>query len=259
LVFLFSVVFGEKPNYGNLSRRYPHRKWENIATQVAEIQRQTSSSTREALEKKYGVRYTELSRLEYYDGVQFTVIDPMHNLFLGTAKTMLKDVWPRTDNLSSGDLDQIQDCVDLTNTPAEIGLIPRKIASCFSSFTAAQLKNWTLYFSAFCMKGHLRAKSYKCWMLFVEACYYLCRPVITAEELGTGHGKLMAFCADFEALYGSSSCFPNLHMHEHILESVLDYDPMYGFWLFSFERMNGVLGSYRTNQRSVEAQLFRRI
>ena len=29
------------------------------------------------------------------------------------------------------------------------------------------------------------------------------------------------------------------------------------FWLFSFERYNGILGSYRTNNRSIEVQLMR--
>ena len=38
-----------------------------------------------------------------------------------------------------------------------------------------------------------------------------------------------------------------------------DYGPMHSFWLYSFERMNGVLGSVNTNQRSVEIQLMRKM
>ena len=46
-------------------------------------------------------------------------------------------------------------------------------------------------------------------------------------------------------------------MHMHILNCILDYGPVYAFWLFSFERYNGILGSYRTNNRSIEVQLMR--
>ena len=33
---------------------------------------------------------------------------------------------------------------------------------------------------------------------------------------------------------------------------------MHNFWLFSFERFNGVLGDFKTNQRAVEIQLMRK-
>ena len=39
---------------------------------------------------------------------------------------------------------------------------------------------------------------------------------------------------------------------------MLDYGPVNNFWLFSFERFNGVLGDFKTNQRAVELQLLRK-
>jgi hypothetical protein len=32
---------------------------------------------------QYGVQWTEFARLEYFDLVKYTIIDPMHNLLLG--------------------------------------------------------------------------------------------------------------------------------------------------------------------------------
>ena len=32
----------------------------------------------------------------------------------------------------------------------------------------------------------------------------------------------------------------------------------YGFWLFSFERYKGILGSYQTNNKTVELQIMRK-
>ncbi|OAD76863.1 hypothetical protein PHYBLDRAFT_100373, partial [Phycomyces blakesleeanus NRRL 1555(-)] len=41
---------------------------------------------RKRLEIENGVRWSELHRLVYFEPVHATIIDPMHNLFLGTAK-----------------------------------------------------------------------------------------------------------------------------------------------------------------------------
>ena len=49
-----------------------------------------------------------------------------------------------------------------------------------------------------------------------------------------------------------------MHLHTHLLDCVMDYGPVYAFWLFSFERYNGILGDYGTNQRAVEILLMRK-
>lgn len=53
---------------------------------VSELKRATTASAQHEIEKKYGVRNSELLRLPYFDVVNFHVVDPMHNLLLGTAK-----------------------------------------------------------------------------------------------------------------------------------------------------------------------------
>lgn len=59
-------------------------------------------------------------------------------------------------------------------------------------------------------------------------------------------------------LYGNEWCTPNLHLHSHISECVKDFGPVYSFWLFAFERLNGILGSYYTNNRNISVQLMQR-
>ena len=49
-----------------------------------------------------------------------------------------------------------------------------------------------------------------------------------------------------------------MHMHCHLKESIIDYVPVYSFWLFSFKRFNGLLGSISSNKRSIEPQLMKR-
>ena len=54
---------------------------------------QTSAGNFFNTEQKYGTRFTELMLLAYFDCVRFVIIDPMHNLFTGTAKHVMKNMW----------------------------------------------------------------------------------------------------------------------------------------------------------------------
>ena len=68
----------------------------------------------------------------------------------------------------------------------------------------------------------------------------------------------MEFCKAFEELYGKDLVTPNMHLHGHLNECLLDYGPLHAFSCFSFERFSGILGTYHTNNRSIEIQLMRR-
>lgn len=68
------------------------KTWKNAATQAE----------RNTLERQNGTRWSELHRLAYFDIVRCTVIDPMHNLYAGTAKRMV-ELWQRkTDDVTKG-------------------------------------------------------------------------------------------------------------------------------------------------------------
>lgn len=50
----------------------------------------------------------------------------------------------------------------------------------------------------------------------------------------------------------------NMHLHLHLKECVKDYGPRNGFWCFSFERANGILGDYHSNNRDTELNIMRK-
>ncbi|ORX56957.1 hypothetical protein DM01DRAFT_1284908, partial [Hesseltinella vesiculosa] len=60
----------------------------DIKKQGEEWLEASTEKARTDLEKQSGVRYSELQRLDYFDPVRQIVVDPMHNLFSGTAKRM---------------------------------------------------------------------------------------------------------------------------------------------------------------------------
>lgn len=65
----------------------------------------------------------------------------------------------------------------------------------------------------------------------------------------------MEFQQKYEVHYGKHAVTPNIHLHRHIERCIIDYGPVYGFW---FERFNGMLGNYHTNQKAIEIQLMHR-
>jgi len=185
------------------------------------------------------------------------IIDPMHNLLLGSAKNALK-TWIETKKLTSKDFEKIQHTVDSMKVPAGIGRIPYKIKSGFSGFTADQWKNWTCFYSIVALKGILPENDFKCWQKFSMACQILCTRSITLNDLNKAHSLLLGFCKSFANLYGNEFCTPNMHLHIHLKSCILDHGPVYSFWLFSFERYNGILGSVKTNNRLVSVQVMRK-
>ena len=162
---------------------------------------------------KTGAKYSVLLQLPYYDAVRFVIIDPMHNLFLGLAKT--------------------------------------KISSGFGGFTADQWKNWVIYYSAFALKGILPQEHYDAWMCFVTACRLICCQTVTIAQCSEAESKIIEFCKHFEKLYGPELCTPNMHLSCHLVDCIRDYGPVYSFWCFLFERYNGILGSYHKNNHNI--------
>ena len=176
------------------------------------------------------------------------IIDPMHNLLLGTAKHVI-EVCKRLSILKSKCFADIQQKVDSFIAPPDIGRIPSKISSGFSGFTTDQWKNWTLFFSLFSLQPFLERPQ-----LLEPICYILCRRSITT----IGDKYLMGFCKKIVQLYGHENCTINMHLHGHLVECIEDFGPVYSFWCFAYERMNGILGSYHVNNHHISIQLTRK-
>ena len=81
---------------------------------------------------------------------------------------------------------------------------------------------------------------------------------MTAADIAVADALLYTFCRHFERIYGRTAVTPNIHMHCHLVECVRDFSPMNSFWLYSFERYNGILGDKPTNNRAIEPQLLKR-
>lgn len=81
MIILTTQVF--KGNLSLLGTNELHRTYA-YQTLTADTKSKVKS-----LDKEYGARFSVLFELPYYNTICFAVIDPMHNLFLGTEEHMM--------------------------------------------------------------------------------------------------------------------------------------------------------------------------
>ena len=256
---LFPGGFGEQRNYGGFDdrERCPKRSSEQHRRDAYIVKNCTSETAAEKPASELGSRYTVLVELPYYASIEMCVVDPMHNLFLGTAKRVFSK-WIETDIITKAGLETIQTRINEMSSLSDIGRLPGNIKSNYGGYTAAQWKNFVLLFSMYCLKDVFPDHHLHYWQSFVLACRLLCKPCITKADLIAADCKLLHFVKEYEKINGELSISPNMHLHLHLKECVENYGSIYGFWLFSFERYNGILGSYHTNNKTVEIQIMRK-
>jgi len=168
----------------------------------------------------------------------------MHCLFLGIAKWITKRIWIDEGILTEKDLQSIQKKMNGFEIPSDLGRIPGKIhcGEGFSNFTADQWRNFFLIYATVVLWDHLPAKDRKILTYFVRVCTILVNRIVEVGDMKEAHEELIKIIKLIEEHYGEGKITPNLHLSLHLCECSYDYGPLYSFWCFSFERMNGVLG-----------------
>ena len=234
---------------------WPVRTVAGHRTAVNRIMKCYTKASRQKVESETGFQNTALLKLPYFDTCRMLLIDPMHNLYLGSAKHILKAIWIERNILTYSNFEVIQNRVDKCIVPTDIGRIPHKMLSGFSSFTADQFKNWVIYFSLIALRGILCDEHLECWRHFVLACRLLSQHQLSRDNVILADALLLKFCRRNEYLYGASVVTPNMHFHCHLKSCLLDFGPLHGFWCFPFERYNGLLGKAPNNNKSIEVQM----
>ncbi|KAG1083805.1 hypothetical protein G6F42_022059 [Rhizopus arrhizus] len=230
----------------NIENRHHARNWKEASTK----------KQRTDLEQKFGTRFSALHDLEYLDLVRCTAIDPMHGLFLGTAKKMIK-IWRTTIcdlthelYLTDADLKEMQKEANDIVLPAQYTPINQKIASNFSDLKADEWRTWCLALSPLLLKSRLPVRHKENWAKFVQACHIVCRPCITQNEAMMAHKLFHEFVIGVAELYGPEMVTPNMHLHLHLKDSIQDFGPIYAFWLYGFERLNGDIKKMTVNYKT---------
>ena len=130
------AAFGEKTNYSGFDRENWRPRDDHTHRLLArEYLKKTNRSQQKQFESQHGFRYTELLRLPYFDIVQCCTVDPMHNLFEGTAKYFFSLLLEK-EILTKESLVEIEARVVAISTPKDIGRLPLNISAGFAGFKA---------------------------------------------------------------------------------------------------------------------------
>ncbi|RHZ90207.1 hypothetical protein Glove_4g13 [Diversispora epigaea] len=79
------------------------------------------------------------------------------------------------------------------------------------------------------------------------------------KSLDEIYKKIVDVVMLIEKKYGRNIITPNLHLSLYLSACSHDFGPLYAFWYFSFERINGILGSLLNSHRQIELELMRRL
>ncbi len=252
----FPGKVGEK-YYGGFTDKAPKRTGLSHRNHCEEIQNSKNITEWSTLETKYGCRPSEMLRLKYFDPIRMNVIDPMHCLFLGLAKTFFKKLVEK-NILTDQKLADLDRNVKAIFNPFSTTWLPKHIHSNWKNFNAHEWMQWTLIYSIPAFTGVLPPEYLELWQKFVKACHLICRPVVHKNDAKQAEDLLIQYCKKYESIFGRNAVPPNMHFTTHIVECMEEFGSMYTFWCFGMERLNGFLGDYTTNNQCIEVTITRK-
>ena len=103
------------------------------------------------------------------------------------------------------------------------------------------MRNFITIYTTVSFWEHLSAKDQTILTHLVRICSILVTRIVESRFLQEAHNRLYEILSLIERHYGRSKITPNLHLSLHLAKYSLDYGPLYVFWCFSFEHMNGIL------------------
>ena len=183
-------TFHAKQNYSGFDRRsWNFRSNTQHRSNVQTIIQCTTNSEQKKKESELGCRYSCLIELPYFDPVRMLTVDPMHNLYLGTAKRIMQKVWLERGIINSSAITEINRRISSVNIPPNVSFscLPPSIQYS-SGFTAEQWMMCTNYYSLFCLYELIPPDHLRCWQYFVLASRVLSRQPISNDDVSLGDG-----------------------------------------------------------------------
>ena len=120
---------GVLTDYSGFDREnWPLRTNDDHRSKVVKLLKERTPAALQRAESNIGLRYSVLLSLPYFDPVQFTIIDPMHNLFLGSGKHAF-EVWIDRDLITKKDFAKLDDKMKSFTNPYNAGRLPTTIGS----------------------------------------------------------------------------------------------------------------------------------
>lgn len=202
-----------------------------------------SAYKQKQLETRFGASC--MIAAEEFDLVNGFVIDYMHCVLLGLTKKLL-DLWFNSKNhlepyyIRKRNQENFDEGLCSIKPSSAIGVRPQSIFN-RNNYKAKNYRALLLFYLRCCLSGYLDKKLIDHFQLLSSAIYILLKEKITNDEINEAEKKLHEFVKSFEIFYGQHNVTMNLHLLQHISESVRHCGPLWSNSAFSFESNNGEL------------------
>ncbi|KIY48977.1 hypothetical protein FISHEDRAFT_42291 [Fistulina hepatica ATCC 64428] len=218
----------------------------------------------------HGMRYSAVNILPGWLPISSSVIDFMHN-FYGQVKDFWMEIIDGGYMMTAVMWRTYEETINSIHWPSGIGRLPINLATNHSLPKADQWRRmctiqpftlWIIWHNAddkiMCDAPAVphNAKSRPTFMrspreLYTLAIYLslaeqiLARRSITSESAQRGQSYLQMFCCGLLRLEVPMK--PNHHFGMHYFDIIKRFGPVYSWWLFAFERFNGLLEDVNLN------------
>lgn len=124
--------------------------------------------------------------------------------------------------------------------PRSMGPMLGKIGSNMSRFTGAELKNLlnTCFYEM--VDGLVDDDELELIFRLVHISRMLAEQIWTKAMVKNFASHMVDYLEMWRKMYGDASCTPNMHAATHLHQCTEDYGVVAAFWLFAFERYNGI-------------------
>ncbi|KAG7570959.1 hypothetical protein FFLO_01053 [Filobasidium floriforme] len=257
-------------------RRLPLRDPEQMLAAAFRYRDTDDPGERAQIEEQYGVRFSPFLELVGYQHSASNPVDPLHNSFLGMAKSLVNMVLG-IDRLFDGELagedrmERFTAVFERASVPGHLGRIAQRIALQFTSRkkkagSGLKADQWkrvvqmlpvALYASwrsedsdAICPTEIDRVRWYSAILSFCAGIRILHAHSITQNDADDGVQYLADAACSILSLDGHLT--PNWHIAMHYSHFVMLYGPLQGYGTWPFERNNGKLSRIKHNLKPHE-------
>ena len=207
-----------------VTKRMPQRRNDReVRNAMDKYKKCPSRHAADSVAKVSGVRYSELSRLPYFNIVDNFLIDPMHNLFLGLVEDLGNAIIERDDRfIDCNGQDVFQKRMNNMCLPYDVGRLPRAMLSKMSGrgITAQQWKNFIITFARVCLWKQVSKDAFKLVRCLAEACEVVLRDPMNENDITFLERLLKDHHRLYARIFGQYSLSINYHMVLHLPEQL---------------------------------------
>lgn len=101
---------------------------------------------------------------------------------------------------------------------------------------SSEWRNWLLFYSPIILPSYIPSRNFQNWMKFVQMMHCMLAPKISLETISLLKTGMRKFLKEYELLYGKQNMSYNAHLFIHLVDSIKEWGPLWGYSLYPFDR-----------------------